>query len=934
MRKYNPIMVLVLFVFSIAFVIAQDPTLHFPSAPVDSVPVEEFIFFTPQDQALYISSIQDFEDNYQIAYDYFSSSANIMVVPDAFEQFMASQGITIFIDTLAPPSEFYYSPSGKLVGAGGEEVNIYDFSHAKESLKIDDEGNVIIVDSDNGEWPFSGTLSFSQGKFVIDDGEIGSQKIQDGEFILIGGTVRGNAIGFAGLHFEKSTAFEFVENNNIVKLVKATVKSVDADSDITIYGRKVLLPEGDRIEKGRLTFEKGSPVLVGSDSQVTIKGFTHTTQKDKTLRLVYVTSPELDNINAEEQDALSKVSLGSEFEHEWNDQFSKLSALKAKQKELEKRFRELVGSKASSEKINIVKQELESLSLSISLESDVLRKITTKYVPTVMVQEDIHQKYKEQREKLYAEIVPSIMPEENYFMYGDEHIWLGGDGFVSRAEDDNPIFLEYRVVFEGWQTRQRTGRLEFELKGGTMDVVKESPPKRPLALSLTLSGEGTITNGKYVFDADGQQILLSATDVSPSEELVSSDMRFEYHTHSGEMKLYDLNIDAEYYLELTSEERADLLERRAPIEEFLKAYSIELDENPQFKKIIAALEPLEDKLLLLRYDQEEALGQLRRAELAGTPAEKILTKKELDKITASIEDVDRQIVFLEQSAGGYDDFKRLREAQAEYADELDDINFRLVGDIGEIKSGVWGQIISSEDGNSFISYQEYIEGFPIIRNTDVRQWTAETYRQSAGVTVSGEELEIPNIIIKNSDRLQLDVLNGDQQCIDTQFRLAYEYAISTGQDICFGGGKTCLRDPQYFQRPQKFVEDWMASQSTQAYVRATQLVEAGSGSSWEDDIQVLSVDEYDTIQPGDVLILYGHAIGVKDVIEIPPGSGKKYIQQFAGSMPAIDAHIYQGVGEHGGLKSIEQLKSERRGIEGEKKKLLSVFRWKFRPYAT
>ena len=919
LTKINMVLVLVIIVLSTSLVIAQN---HVPI-----VPPEDFILFTPENQASYVSDMQDFSGgNYEIAYDYFSNSLNIMSAPDAFERFMYSLGITISIDSTAPSSVFNYNSIGTLVGAGGEEVNIYDFSNTEESLQIDGDGNIVIIDRDKREWPFSGTLGFSQGKFTLDDGEFAGQMIQNGKFILGNGKMKGIMESFGGLHFDEDTSFEFVKDTNTIKLVKANVVGVDFDTDIMIYGNSVSLPDGDMLHKGRLTFEKGRPVLVGSGSEVTVKGFTHKTKKGKTVQLLYAESAELDEIDFNEQEALAKIPQADEFEQEWKDQFSIVSELKSRQKELETELRKLTKQSGTTERIAEITEELKQIVPQITTESTKLRTITESYVPTIISSEGVHLRYKEQREKEYISVIPGMIPDGNYFIYGDEHIWLGGDGFSSNAEDGNPIFPEFTLSYEGWITRERKSQLEFEPKGGTIDAVKMSPQRRPLALEVTMSGEGVVTNGKYLFRADGEDVLISPADTFASEELVSSDMRFNYKADLGETKIYDLNVDGEYHLELTSEEREGLLQERASVMVFLDDYKEELKSKPAIRRIIRKLEPLEKDLNNLQGELEKALQLWRRAEQHGTDAEKKSTFRDVEQFESQIKKVDEQIKSLEQMPE-YSEFKPKRDDLEFKQNDLDDINHRLVGNIGEHKSGIWGQIVSSEDGDSFVSYQERVEGFPVIKNTDIFQWTDEVLRLRAGQTVRGEELDIPDIFISNTDRLQLDFINGDQQCIDVQFAMAYQHALETGQDICYGSKPKCLSD--YTEQPQIFVEDWMHDLNTRSYELATKRIERGKGGVWDDQIDILSVDEYDDIQPGDVLLYNGHAIGVKEVLEIPPGSGTKYIRQFAGSMPAIDAHIYQTSSEHGGLKSIEQLKSERIGFK-DKKELVSIFRWKFR----
>ena len=81
------------------------------------------------------------------------------------------------------------------------------------------------------------------------------------------------------------------------------------------------------------------------------------------------------------------------------------------------------------------------------------------------------------------------------------------------------------------------------------------------------------------------------------------------------------------------------------------------------------------------------------------------------------------------------------------------------------------------------------------------------------------------------------------------------------------------------------------------------------------------VSNVDDVKAGDVIIgSQGHGMAIKEVLEIPPDSGKKYIRVFAGSMPAIDPEVYRE------LVSFDHLKSDRASVHGYS--VTGLLRWK------
>ena len=349
----------------------------------------------------------------------------------------------------------------------------------------------------------------------------------------------------------------------------------------------------------------------------------------------------------------------------------------------------------------------------------------------------------------------------------------------------------------------------------------------------------------------------------------------------------------------------------------------------EIEKLTTLIKPIEEDALSLRSKRSEytdllyggtkqvamglrtqsriLLGDLRRAEQRGTPEEAEQIKKEYQEVQEKIKAVYLELNKIESDPRFLEYIGLSRELNSK-SYHLKRIESDLTVDIGERKTGVFGQVISSEDGNARLSYSEYLEGFPVMKKSDIYQYTREWFDRESHVTVGGQLLEVPEIVYFNQDKLALGIISKKQECIDTQFRLAYEYARVTGRDICYDKGATCLSD--YPGRGRVFISDWM-SKSTRTYEALVEGIE--KGRSWEQDIEIIPPERYDGVQPGDVILRGGHAQAIKEVLEI---DGRPYVRIFEGSQPAIDAHILDHV------ISIDELR--------ETEDIFSIYRWKFR----
>lgn len=931
-KKYWLWLIVLLFIASTA-IAQEDGQLSMEEFQADPT-VDGFDQLSSADRDFYISQVTAFGGtDFDIAEKYFDNTANVNANLHQFGQFMAVKGIDVTVEEGVGVQS--YSADGTLTGAN-QDVNLNDFKDVPEKLKIDASGNIFIIDADGKEWPFKGSLQAHRrsgaSEISIEEGEIAGKRVSQGNLKLEDGKARGSATSFAGLEFEEAKSFQYSTDENRLYTEYTTVTDIAVDTEVTLVGDDIALPEGDHLTEGSLSYKEGRAVKVGSDSVATVDNFKHTTSGD--LHLLYAESSELTAIDRREQQELVKYDISAALKREKEEKQARLEQLKSKKKELNEQRRairkEIEESKrtqgtteaqkqALEEKNNQIREEINSIWNQIEKARNSLRDTTDKTVPLAIKQEEIKRKYQQKRNGIYDDLIDDIKPEGNYFIQGNDRIWLGGDSFSSEVKEGNEIFPEFESAHEEGTTRQRSGRLRFSPKGGEMDIEKVSYDDHPLALSVRMSGEGEINNGKWDLIADGEEIL--GRTVESEKRFVASDMHLDYSVPTEEgvqHKTYDLDVDTEYRAPLDQQHRIGLENEAAKVEQKITETQQKIDAMKQdpvrgekIKQVEEQTRALRQKLDQLNDEEDHWWGQERRATENPHP-----NAKRQQEILKKIEDnykrikSERQKVYDEikkaEEIPEYLEFNDLQQEVRQLGYRRDNARSKLRSDIGERKTGVFGQIVSSQDGNARLSYEEFVEGFPVIKNTDIYGWTEEIYNPEAGVTVGGEVLTAPEIAYTGEDKLNLDMLNRHQECIDTQFRMAYEYARKTGQNICFNNGETCLRD---YRNPKQFITRWMATEGTIDY-------QGSAERGWDEDINFIPPEDYGSIQPGDVILKHGHAIGVKEVIDV---GGKKYVRQFAGSMPAIDAHVYQS------LISVEELQEKRKAGD-----IVSVYRWKFR----
>ena len=760
----------------------------------------------------------------------------------AFEQFAKANGVTIKING---PIEVY---SGKtaLLGNSVQRVKLDSFVNSPYFIKVTEQGKIQIeVAHDQSVHTFEGELSVDQKTPVllnIDNGKVDGKEIRKGKFSINKRGVFGEAEQFGSAKFLGSTKFNY--NGKVINLQNTKITSIGTDS---ISGEDVVIGE-TKLLSGKLDFTKGKVTQVGENTDVSLLGMMHETRESVDIK--YADNQRIADISESEKDELSTL-----------DQVSKYK------------------------------------------KGDPRR---------VVEAEAIRRKYRDMRNEEYDSVISKIKPIGNYFIYGTERFWMGGTGFTSSMAK-KPFFEEFPGEFSGSKTATRKGHLEFTANGMNLDVQKISDDDRPLALKMNIEGDGKIIDGKHrITIKDGK--VRSKTLPSFRDGVITTgvDLRIK-HEHAGVSQTYDLDIDTAYNPILTPTLKKELMNEMVLLGSEYEALQRDLEKlRPAISNYDQLQKDLEQavtgklniikarKHVIKEIKRYESEGNTRKAEelkqsLVTIRSSEDESEKEIQSLRSNIKDAEFD-VSLATAIQKRDRFNRVE-------DQIKSIDKKIKDNRGERETGVFGQVLSARDGNARVSYQEYIEGLPIRKNVQALSYYGSEI--GAGNRETNVELEVPLEFAQNRDVLDIDVIE-NQECIDTQFRLQWEYAIATGNDVCYDGGRKCLSKSS---NKEAFLNRWMFSKGTFHYEKAV------AKGYWRRDVEAIPPERYNEIQPGDILLPGGHAIGVKEVLEIPPGSGTKYVRTFAGSQPAIDARVYPG------LIRIDELKDK--AVKG-------VYRPKFR----
>ncbi len=780
---------------------------------------------------------------------------------ELFSKYLARKGVNIEFEGRVS----YYDGKSGTLKTSSQEINLNRFAEdgSAYSFFLDKKNQLSIVDRTGDRYTFTGRLeSDGPDYLLIKDGTLEGHEIKDARFVIDRGELRGRVSSFHSLNFlppDKKVFFKYNIFTDTLYLDKN--QKVSTIKNAKVSGQDLVFPDGSKLHKGTLHFKDSRPVKLGKRTKATVGGMTHST-KAVELELVYAENKKLERLdNQEEKD---------------------LAANRAR----------FMKKDDSPDDNPLFRRQ----------------------------QEEIRRRYQGKRNKEYDELIPKIKPEGNYFIYGRNRLWLGGSDFKSEVSIENPYFPDFnKVAVRNREGYTRNNRLSFTANGMELDLEKVSDLNRPLAFRVKMSGKGEVGNGVHDFVLDGEKVYDRTIKTDSGDFAVGADMRFEYDLE-GEKKIYDFDVDTTFTAPLTPEQREELEEMKRPLEDRLaniraKIKKLKQDNAAAYKSIkdkINAQQKIHDKISVKIGKLENNIFELNeRLRNTDSPDHFNIAKKvkklreELNVLYGKSDEVFNKIYILEGDSL-YGEVKRLEEEESDVVFRIDGIDRQASYDYSNIKTGAFGQLVVSDDGSSKVSYQEYIQGFPIRKNAEALQWYEFINPNTDDKRTKRVD---PFVFSGNRDVLDLDVLPY-QECIDTQFRLAYEYARATGTNICHSGGKVCLRDPKFAGNPRAFLNKWMINKGTATYGKAVK------GGNWKNDIQVIPKSNYDKVQPGDVLVLKGHAKGIKEIIEIPPGSGIKYARTFAGSMPAIDGRQYPQ------LIRLDQLKDQS-GLAG-------IYRWRFK----
>tara|TARA_Y100000034_G_scaffold131523_1_gene192444 strand:+ start:1979 stop:4228 length:2250 start_codon:yes stop_codon:yes gene_type:complete len=487
---------------------------------------------------------------------------------------------------------------------------------------------------------------------------------------------------------------------------------------------------------------------------------------------------------------------------------------------------------------------------------------------------------------------PSKLKDGNYFNYGRDRIALGGNGFTSSLKKGNDIFPEYIENKYANLLTEKKGRLEFTPKGGNLEVTKNSPDNSPLALKIKANGKINIKNGRWNLEADGKNIYADVDSDFP----LSADMRFNYIDNNGKPITYDLDVDSIFTRPISNEELLIIKKRKDKrsieeknIEEEMYYLKIETPEIELVQKIESELKFYREEISLYKEDLEN---------FKDFPD----SVKEIEK---SIEELNQGYLRLLEKRQGYSEiddkfqeFAKLEKDKKLISELISDDNEELKTkvELGVLEYGAFGEILTSEDGNSQVSYPEFVEGFPIIKNTDVLKYSFEGGKVKT--TIYGGNINIlAGGLIPDSN---------SQTCSDTQIELralweleqlregnqkSIKFKIANGEELSYNSDGTYTI----------WGQGKVVTKQFNPQVAGNEFVK------WIENIQVYSntgslraslnrVEDLNNLRPGDIITLspdkvtgYGHTKAIKEILLI---DGIKYYRVFAGSDPVIDARIY------------------------------------------
>ena len=121
---------------------------------------------------------------------------------------------------------------------------------------------------------------------------------------------------------------------------------------------------------------------------------------------------------------------------------------------------------------------------------------------------------------------------ENYFNYGENSISLGGESFTSSLGEENEVFGNMKNTKAVKNIGTKTRELKITMKGGSLEISKDTAITSDLAFDINGKGDYTINNGRTVISSKESNILVKTNE-----------------DKEGLLYSYDLNINDKYALE-------------------------------------------------------------------------------------------------------------------------------------------------------------------------------------------------------------------------------------------------------------------------------------------------------------------------------------------------------------------------------------------------
>ena len=213
----------------------------------------------------------------------------------------------------------------------------------------------------------------------------------------------------------------------------------------------------------------------------------------------------------------------------------------------------------------------------------------------------------------------------------------------------------------------------------------------------------------------------------------------------------------------------------------------------------------------------------------------------------------------------------------------------------EKQRGYFAETLGIKNGNAQVGYSEFIEGFPVIKNTNTYYY----------YDAFGNRFKTPVLKKQNKDVLNLIVDSKEQKCSDTQIELDalyhynelekgniedFGYKIANGETLRFSKDEYSI-----FSSGKVIVKTYDENLKNQQFKEYVETVQANTntGSLVKTLIPINNVND---LRPGDMIVQkldpktgYGHLVGIKSIKKI---KGATYYEIFSGSDPATEAAIY------------------------------------------